>query len=83
MNFENRNSKHNFEVIKAVYNEYGIDITSVNGSEYPQTHASGVRYINTTLKQSAPYNASEAKYEAYLKLASQSFKGSPAEKYIK
>ena len=82
MSFENGNSKHNFEVIKAVYNEYGIDIASVDGLEHPQTHASGVRHINTAPKQSAPNNAFEAKYKAYLKLASQSFKGSPAEKYI-
>ena len=82
MSFESGNSKHNFEVIKAVYNEYGIDITSVDGSERPQMHLNGTSNINTTLKQSAPYNASEAKYGAYMKTASKKFKGSPAEIYI-
>ena len=82
MSFESCNSKHNFEVIKAVYKEYGIDITSVDGSERSQMHANDVRHINTILKQSAPYNASRAEYGAYVKMASQRFIGSPAEKYI-
>ena len=46
MNFESDNSRHNFEVIKAVYNQYGIDITSVDGSERPQMHSSDVKHIN-------------------------------------
>ena len=82
MNFESGNSRHNFEVIKAVYNQYGIDITSVDSSECPQMHSSDAKHINTTKKQSAPYNASETKYGAYVKMASQRFKGSPAEIYI-
>lgn len=44
MNFENGNSRHNFEVIKAVYNQYGIDITSVNSSKCPQMHVSDARH---------------------------------------
>ena len=82
LSFNTGNSKHNFEVIKAIYNEYKIDINSVDGSERPQMHAMGFSDINTTLKQSASYNAFKVKYEEYIKIASQKFKGSPAEIYI-
>lgn len=82
MNFESNNSKHNFEVIKAVYNEYGIDITSVDGSERPQIRTKDISNTNSTPRQEASYNAFKAKFGEYIKIASQKFKGSPAEIYI-
>ncbi len=82
LNFDNGNSKHNFEVVKAIYKEYGIDITCVDASERSQTCTNGLDNINTTLNQSTPYNASKAKFREYVKIASQKFKGSPAEIYI-
>ena len=74
--------QNNYEVMKAVYRQYGIGINAVDGTERPQSHANGQGNINTTLKVNAPQSEPRADYTAYIKTASEKFKGSKAETYI-
>ena len=62
--------QNNYEVMKAVYRQYGIGINAVDGTERPQSHANGQGNINTTLKVNAPQSEPRADYTAYIKTAS-------------
>lgn len=74
--------QNNFKVMQAVYKHYGIDMNAIDGTKRPQSHANGQGNINTTLKANAPQNEPKADYTAYIKTASEKFKGSKAETYI-
>lgn len=66
--------KNNFEVMKEVFSQYGIDITAIQGSECPQSNVNGQGGIITTPETSTPQNKPKANYTTYVKTDNQTSK---------